>query len=92
MKKTFVCSLICPNGIIGGGICIADTAITYRTNKLTVDRKYRNLVLPLHKIRKLAWKRVVFPIATFHMANGDTYKVMIFNKRRFKKYFNLVAK
>jgi len=87
MKRSFVCSL-CHNGILGGGLYIEDTAIIYKTNKLTVDQRYRNLVLPLKGIYKLSWKRVLFPIATFEMINGEEYTFIIFNKNRFKKYFN----
>ena len=87
MKKSFMCSLICHNGIVGGGLYIENNAITYKTNKLTVDRKYRNLVLSLNEIRELTWKWIIFPIATFHMTSGENYKVIIFNKRRFKKYY-----
>ena len=87
MKKSFMCSLICHNGIVGGGLYIENNAITYKTNKLTVDRKYRNLVLSLNEIRELTWKWIIFPIATFHMMSGENYKIIIFNKRRFKKYY-----
>ena len=87
MKKSFVCSLICHNGIVGGGLHIDNNAITYKTNKLTVDIKYRNLVLSLNEIRELTWKWIIFPIATFHMMGGENYKIIIFNKRRFKKYY-----
>ena len=92
MKKSFMCSLICRNGILGGGVCIDDTAITYKTNKLTVDKKYRNLVLPLNEISELSWKWVLFPIATLHMTSGEKYKLIIFNKKRFSKYYAEVKK
>ena len=88
MKKSFTCSLICHNGIIGGTIYIEDTAITYKTNKLTVDRRYRNLELKRKDISEISWKWIVFPIATFHMKNGEEYKAIIFNKRRFIKWLN----
>ncbi|MBE5737072.1 MAG: hypothetical protein E7348_01590 [Clostridiales bacterium] len=87
MKKSFVCSLICHNGIIGGGICLEDSAISYRTNKLTVDKRYKNLVLPLNEVCELSWKWIVFPIATLRMASGEWYKFIIFNKKRFNKYY-----
>ena len=90
MKKTFACSVICQNGIIGGGICIEDTAITYKTNKLTVDRKYRNLVLPMDKISEFSWKQIIFPVATFRMRSGETYEFLIFNKNRFDQCYNEV--
>ena len=87
MKKSFICSLICHNGIIGGALYLDENSATYKTNKLTVDKAYKNLVLPLDKIAELTWKRVVFPIATFHMNNGEKHKILIFNKRRFQKWF-----
>ena len=62
-------------------------SITYRTQKLTVDKKYRNLVLPLSEISEITWKWILFPIATFHMKNGEKYTMIIFNKVRFSKYY-----
>ena len=85
-------SLICHNGIIGGGIYIDDSSVTYKTNKLTVDKKYKNLVLPLDEICELTWKWIVFPIATMRMVSGEQYKFIIFNKGRFDKYFSDVKK
>ena len=87
MKKSFMGSLICHNGIVGGGIYIDDSAITYKTNKLSVDKKYKNLVLSLNEIRELTWKRIVFTIAIIKMASGEQYKFIIFNKNRFNKYY-----
>ena len=87
MKKSFMCSLICHNGIVGGALYLDENSVTYKTNKLTVDRAYRNLVLPLNQIAELTWEWIVFPVATFHMTSGEKYKVMIFNKRRFQKYY-----
>ena len=90
MKKTFICSLIYKGGIIGGALYLDDTAITYKTNKLTVDRKHRNLMLPLDDIREISWKWIIFPIATLKMASGEEYKLIIFNKKRFNKYYSEV--
>ena len=87
MKKSFMGSLICHNGIIGGGIYIDEKSITYKTNKLTVDKKYRNLVLPLNEICELSWTRVIFPIATLQTTDGEKYKFLLFNKNSFSKYY-----
>lgn len=87
--KSFVCSL-CHNGILGGGLYLDSQSLTYKTNKLTVDKKYRNLVLPMQEIKEISWKWVVFPIATVNMKNGELgelYKFIIFNKSRFAKWF-----
>ena len=88
MRKTFICSL-CHKGILGGALYLDETSVTYKTNKLTVDKAYRNLILPLDEIAELTWKRIVFPIAIFRMKNGAEYKFIIFNKRRFNKYYRL---
>ena len=82
-----MCSLVCPNGVIGGGICITDKSICYKTNKFTVDRRYRNIVLPFDDICELKWKWIIFPVATLFMKSGEQYKFILFNKKRFNKYY-----
>ena len=84
--KTFICSL-CHNGILGGVLYLDNQSLAYRTNKLTVDKKYRNLGLPIQEILEIFWERIVFPIAIVHMKNGEWYKFIIFNKSRFDKWF-----
>ena len=86
MKKSFICSL-CRNGILGGALYLDKTSVTYKTNKLTVNKAYKNLVLPYEEIEELTWKWVVFPVAAFNMKNGEKYKFIIFNKPRFEKWF-----
>jgi len=70
--KTFACSF-CHRGLLGGGLFLDHQSLTYKTNKLTVDKKYRNLVLPLLQIDEITWKQIVFPIAAVHMKNGESY-------------------
>ena len=84
--KTFVCSL-CHKGILGGGLYLDNQSLTYKTNKLTVDKKYRNLMLPMQEIKEISWEWKIFPIATVYMTNGERYKFIIFNKWRFEKWF-----
>ena len=91
MRKTFICSL-CHNGILGGALYLDEVSVTYKTNKLTVDKAYRNIILPLDEIIELTWKWVVFPVAIFRMKNGVEYKFIVFNKRRFNKYYRLKDK
>lgn len=86
MTKVFMCSL-CHNGILGGGLYLEPQSVTYRTQKFTVDKKYKNLVLPIKEIKEITWKRSIFPVATFHMKNGEKYRMIIFNKNRFIKYY-----
>ena len=66
MKSYFACSL-CHNGLLGGGLIVDENTITYKTGKVTVDKKYRNLELNRSDIADLSWKSSVFPIVTFEM-------------------------
>ncbi len=86
MRNVFVCSL-CHNGILGGAIYLEHGSVTYRTQKLTVSEKYRNLVMPIKDIKEITWQQAVFPVATFHMRNGDEFKFIIFNRSRFIRCF-----
>mgnify|MGYP003289486985 CR=1 FL=1 len=81
--KRFICSL-CHKGILGGMLYLDKESVVYRTNKLTVNEKYRNLVLPRKDIAKITWKWI---IATFRLKDGEAYKIMIFNKGRFQKCY-----
>ena len=77
--ESFVSSL-CHNGILGGGLYLDNKSLTFKTQKLTVNEKYRNLILPLNEINQISWKWIVFPIATIQMKNSENYKFIIFNK------------
>ena len=84
--KAFICSL-CHQGVLGGGLYLDEKSLTYRTNKLTVDARYRHLILPLDEIQGITWQWIVFPLATVQMKNGEAYRFIIFNKNRFVKWF-----
>ena len=84
--KSFICSL-CHNGILGGCLYLDNQSLTYKTNKLTVDPKYKNLILPMQEIKEISWEWIIFPIATVSMRNGEQHKFIIFNKSRFVKWF-----
>lgn len=89
MKKRFICSL-CHRGILGGALYLDNEALTYKTNKLTVDKAYKRIVLPLNEIVDISWHRRLFPVATLHMQDGKEHKLMIFNKRRFMKWYKQI--
>ena len=86
MKYYFICSL-CHKGVLGGGLIVDEQAINYKTGKVTLDSKYRNLVLKRDEIGSLSWKWVLFPKATFEMKNGEKYSFLIFNKWRFMRVY-----
>ena len=87
MRKKFICSL-CRNGILGGALYLDEASVTYKTSKLTVDKAYRNLVLPLNEIADITWRWILFPVASFRMKNGVEHRFIIFNKRRFNKHYS----
>ena len=81
--KIYICSL-CRGGILGGALYLDENSLTYRTNKLTVNKKYRNLVLPKSEIKEILWNKYL-PVATFCMRNGEDFTFLIFNKSEFNK-------
>ena len=85
-KKTFLCSL-CHNGLLGGALVLGEDGIAFKTGKLTVSPAYRNLSLPFAEILEISWKRILFPFATFHMADGKKHTFLIFNKGCFQRCF-----
>lgn len=82
MEEAFVCSLI-HNGILGGGLYITEEDVTYRTNKLTVERKYRYLTLKKDDMERVSWKGWLGLLVTFFMKDGGQYQFLIFNRKRF---------
>ena len=88
MKRYFIVSL-CHGGVLGGGIVADDESITYRTNKLTVSQKYRNLEMKYCDIQGFSRKWVLcFPIFSINMKSGETYKFLVFNPKRFSNLLN----
>ena len=86
MTHFFLCSLI-HYGVLGGGLIVDGDSVTYKTTKLTVEKKYKNLRLDRSEIDNITWHWSVFPVATFFMKNGEKYKFLIFNKWRFMKVY-----
>ena len=66
---------------------VDEDSVTYKTGKITVDSRFRNLILRRDDISSLSWKWIVFPVATFEMKDGERFSFMIFNKWRFAKVF-----
>ena len=87
MEKSFICSLI-KNGILGGALYLNSKSLTYKTGKLTVPLKYRNLVMPLKEIKEVNRKQNLFPIVSVSLKNGEEYKFIIFNTKSFIKFYN----
>ena len=88
MKHYFIASL-CHEGVLGGGIVASDESITYRTNKVTVSPKFKNLEMKFSDIQGYSKKWVLFfPIYSITMKSGEVYKFLIFNTGRFSELLN----
>ena len=59
MKQYYVASL-CRNGVLGGGIVADDDGITFKTGKVTVSPKLRNLEMKYSNIRDFSKKWVLW--------------------------------
>ena len=85
MINTFTVSL-CKNGILGGYIVADEEAITYKTGKLTIPEKYRNLKMKYKDILSVTEDSLLFmPTVSLRMKNDEEYKFIVFEKKRFLK-------
>ncbi len=83
MKPYFTVSL-CRNGILGGAIVIDEEFMTYKTGKLTIPDRFRNLVMRYDEITGITTGGVPgFPTVTIFMDNGEAFKFIVFSKNRF---------
>ncbi len=83
MRQYYVASL-CREGILGGGIVADDEGITYKTGKVTVSQRFKNLEMKYGDIRDFSKKRALcFPVFTVFMNDGESYKFIIFSPKRF---------
>lgn len=85
MKKVFVVSL-CREGILGGGMFVEPERLTYRTGKLTVSPRFRNLEMPVDSIENVSkgWL-LCFPTVTLEMKNEEKFKFIVFARNSFLK-------
>ncbi len=89
MRKYCIASL-CKNGIIGGGLLIEDDAVTYCTNKLTVNPKYRRLRIPYTSITSYEkGTMLIFPTVTLHLDDGTDYKFIVFHRFKFTSVLDM---
>lgn len=85
MKNTFSVSL-CKNGIIGGWIVMEKEFMAYRTGKITIPEKYKNLVMKYRDIFSVTEGSLLFlPTVIVKMKNDEEYKFVVFSRKRFLK-------
>ena len=88
MKQTFSVSL-CKNGILGGWIVMEDESMAYRTGKVTIPPKYRNLVMRYSDIVSVTeGTLLLLPTVTVKMKDQEEYKFLVFNKNGFLETLN----
>lgn len=88
MKKYFIVSLV-KNGVLGGGINLTDTSITYHTGKVTVPSYIRNLEMKYENILYVekGWF-LFFPTVTVYLVNNESYKFIVFGRKKFISLLN----
>lgn len=85
MKKVFTVSL-CREGILGGGIFAYPDKLVYRTGKLTVSPRLRNLEMSTEDIISAENGRLLFlPTVTIKMKNGEEFKFIVYARNSFLK-------
>ena len=83
MKKNLFIVSFCYHGLLGGDIIADDNAITYKTGKLTIPARLRNLEMKYTDIAGITEDRALFlPAVTIHMRSGESYKFVVFFARR----------
>jgi len=83
MKNTFSVSL-CRNGLLGGWIVVGEVSMVYKTGKVTIPEKYRNLVMEYKDIFSVTEGTLLFlPTVTVKMKNEEEYKFVVFNRKHF---------
>ena len=83
LENIFSVSL-CKNGILGGWIIVEDSSMTYKTGKVTIPEKYRNLEMKYEDVVSMTEGSFIFiPTITVEMKNKEAYKFLVFNKNRF---------
>ena len=91
MKDTFMASLF-HRGVHGGGIYLQRNKVRYRTNKSLLAEEYRNLALPYPRIESVKTGRALcFPTVTFSIKNGDSYRFVVFHRKKFLSRYGVLA-
>ena len=83
MRKIYAASL-CKNGLLGGGLYIDERKVTFRTGKVTVPARLRNLEMRYEDIEKITeGSLLLLPSVTIKLKNGEEWKFVVFARRDF---------
>ena len=83
MTRYYVASLF-RKGVLGGGLVAGEESVTYRTGKVTVPPRLRNLELRYRDIRGFSkgWL-LCFPTVSLAMADGENWRFIVFGRKSF---------
>lgn len=85
MKKAYAASLY-KNGLLGGGLYLDEEKAVFRTGKITVPARLRNLELYYNDIDKISKGSILLlPAVTFNMKNGEEWRFVVFGCNDFIK-------
>jgi len=83
MKRVYAASL-CKNGLLGGSLYVDDEKIAFRTGKLTVSPRIRNLELHFKNVVGIRKERIlILPVAAVSMKNGEEWKFFVLRRNDF---------
>lgn len=88
MRKVYAASIIW-KGVLGGGIITEDDKMTYRTGKLLIPEKIKNLEMKYCDIQSIICGRILlFPTIEVVLPE-ESYKFIVFNRKGLLKNINL---
>ena len=83
MKRVYAASL-CRNGLLGGSLYVDDEKIAFRTGKLTVPPRIRNLELHFKNVVGIRKEYIlILPVTAISMKNGEEWKFFVLRRNDF---------
>ena len=83
MKRVYAASL-CKNGLLGGSLYVDDEKIAFRTGKLTVPPRFRNLELHFKNVVGIRKEYIlILPVTAISMKNGEEWKFFVLRRNDF---------
>lgn len=83
MKRVYAASL-CKNGLLGGSLYVDDEKIAFRTGKLTVPPRIRNLELHFKNVVGIRKEYIlILPVTAISMKNGEEWKFFVLRRNDF---------
>ena len=85
MKKAYAASLY-KNGLLGGGLFLDEEKAAFRTGKITLPARLKNLELYYNNIDKISKGSILLlPTVIFNMKNGEEWRFVVFGRNDFIK-------